>query len=222
MRNPSEAPGLRERRVGRGVKPERDCQPSAFTHILDDLVARVPGAIAAGFVDSEGESVDYAGWMTPFDIKVACAHWRIIINQIADLKWIGAPHTLVVRGAQRSTVVRKLHDGYAVVLVLGRRAGFAMPERAFSACEVAIAIEVGWPIANQSARWFPVMVEIDARRRPARIVYGGLAESVEVLGRLVDPNPNARDQAFRVRLASGPEITVVREQGGFWYAEEPV
>jgi hypothetical protein len=226
----SHAPGLRERRLGRGIRPARDSEASAFTAILDDLVARVPGAIAAGFVDSEGESVDYAGWLTPFDIKVAGAHWRIILNQLKELRWLGTPRTLVVRGAKRSTIARLLQDGYAIVLVLGRRAGFALPERAFSACEVAIAIEAGWPLdARKFARWFPVLVEVDARRRPASIVYGGLAEQVEVLGRLVEPPVSSseapakiREQAFRVRLASGPEITLVREQGGFWYAEEPV
>jgi hypothetical protein len=223
--------GLRERRIGRGIRPARDQAASAFTTILEDLVARVPGAIAAGFVDAEGESVDYAGWLTPFDIKVAAAHWRIILNQLRELTWMGPPRTLIVRGAKRSTVARLLHDGYAVVLVLGRRAGFVMPERAFSACEVAIAIEAGWPLDPNQPRWFPVMVEVDPRRRPERIVYGGLAEAVEVLGRLVEPPPSRpseipqrpdRDQAFRVRLASGPEITLVRESGGFWYAEEPV
>lgn len=220
MKSPSDGSGLRERRIGRAIKPPRDQEASAFTLILDDLVARVPGAVAAAFVDAEGECVDYAGWLAPFDIKVAAAHWRIILHQLGSLAWMGTARTLVVRGAARSTVARVLHDGYALVLVLGRRAGFAMPERAFSACEVSIAIEAGWPMESYGARWFAVLVEVDAKRRPVRIVYGGLAESVEVLGRIVDTSP--REQAFRVRLASGPEITLVREQGGFWYAEEPV
>lgn len=222
MKTPSDGAGLRERRIGRAIKPQRDQAASAFTAILDDLVARVPGAIAAGFVDAEGECVDYAGWLEPFDIKVAGAHWRIILHQLATLRWMGegGPKTLVVRGSKRSTIARILHEGYAVVLVLRRRAGFVMPERAFSACEVAIAIEAGWPMESASARWFAVLVEVDALRRPVSIVYGGLAEPLEVLGRLVDTSP--REQAFRVRLRSGPEITLVREQGGFWYAEEPV
>lgn len=220
MKSPSDGSGLRERRVGRARKPSRDQASSAFTTILEDLVARVPGAIAAGLVDAEGESVDYAGWLEPFDIKVACAHWRIILHQLAQLSWMGATRTLVVRGSVRSTIVRALSDGYAVVLVLTRRAGFVQTERAFSACEVALSIEAGWPISSAQARWFPVLVEVDPKRRPANIVYGGLAEPLEVLGRIVGTAET--EQAFRVRLASGPEITLVREQGGFWYAEEPV
>lgn len=220
MRTPSDGSGLRERRIGRGRKPSRDQASSAFTTILEDLVARVPGAIAAGLVDAEGESVDYAGGLEPFDIKVAGAHWRIILHQLGDLPWLGKTRTLVVRSTERSTIVRALSDGYAVVLVLTRRAGFVQTERAFSACEVALSIEAGWPISGSQARWFPVLVEIDSKRRPANIVYGGLAEPVEVLGRIVDTAET--EQAFRVRLASGPEITLVRELGGFWYAEEPV
>lgn len=220
MKSHSDGSGLRERRAGRAYKPKRDQEVSAFTLILDDLVARVPGAISAGLVDSEGESVDYAGWLEPFDIKIAGAHWRIILHQLQGLAWMGSARTLIVRSATRSTIARLLPDGYAVILVLGRRAGFALPERAFSACELAMAIEAGWAIDPNLARWFPVLVEVDVRRRPTSIVYGGLAEAVEVMGRLV--GTKEREHAFRVRLASGPEITLVREQGGFWYAEEPV
>ena len=158
MRRQSDAPGMRERRSGRAVKPERDQAPSAFTMILDDLVARVPGAIAAALVDAEGETVDYAGWLTPFDVKIAAAHWRIILNQLDALSWMGTTRTLVVRGTTRSTLARALSEGYAAVLVLARRAGFVMPERAFSACEVAVAIEAGWPMPPRAARWFPVLV----------------------------------------------------------------
>ena len=44
------------------------------------------------------------------------------------------------------------------------------------------------------------------------------AQAVEVLGALV--HPGGREKGFRVRLATGIELNVVREAGGFWYGDE--
>ena len=44
--------------------------------------------------------------------------------------------------------------------------------------------------------------------------------AVEVLGSLV--LADARERGFRVRLDTGVEVTVVREAGGRWYADEAI
>jgi hypothetical protein len=192
---------------------------SPFASILQSLIERIPGAFAVGLVDREGETVDYAGLVTPFDIKVAAAHFQIIMLQLGDIKALGTPRHLIVRGTERSIIVRQLQDGYSVVVLLSRRGGFVSAERAFSACVYSLTIEAGWERADLPP-WFPILVETDSAHRPSRIVYGGLAESVEVLGTLVGLARG--EHGFRIRLASGPEITVVREAGGHWYAEERV
>ena len=199
--------------------PARDMDASPFASILSALIERIPGAFAVGLVDREGETVDYAGLVTPFDIKVAAAHFQIIMLQLGDITALGTPRHLIVRGSERSIVVRQLPEGYSVVLLLSRRGGFGSAERAFSACIHSLTIEAGWD-PDKLPPWFPISVETDATNRPSRIVYGGLAEPVEVLGTLVGLARG--EHGFRLRLASGPEITVVREAGGHWYAEEGV
>jgi hypothetical protein len=200
--------------------PVRDMDASPFASILQSLIERIPGAFAVGLVDHEGETVDYAGLVSPFDIKVAAAHFQIIMLQLGDIKALGTPKHLIVRGSDRSIIVRQLQDGYSVVVLLSRRGGFVSAERAFSACVHSLTIEAGWDRADELPPWFPISVETDAAHRPSRIVYGGLAESVEVLGALVGLARG--EHGFRIRLASGPEITVVCEAGGHWYAEEGV
>ncbi|MEO8801244.1 MAG: hypothetical protein ABI551_25350 [Polyangiaceae bacterium] len=210
---------IRPRR-GTVPPPTRDMDASPFASILEGLISRIPGAFAVALVDAEGETVDYAGKSTPFDIKVAAAHYQILMHSLAALEWMGKPSHLVVRATTRSIVLRMLPDGYSVVILVSRRGGFASSERAFSACIYSLTIEAGWTPTEQLPPWFPITVSVDERRRPHHIVYGGLAEPVEVLGTVVGLAHGER--GFRVRLASGPEITIVREPGNHWYAEENV
>jgi hypothetical protein len=197
-----------------------------FAAILDDLLTRMPGAVAAALVDHEGECVDYTGraqrgtdWV--FDLKVTAAHFAIVL---ADAARLLSARALVVRGAQKSFVVRALPDGYALVVVLRRRAGFTSSRRALDLCERALAVEAGWPIA-EGVHWYPVRVEC-LGKTPARVAAHATGargsasprmHAVEVLGALVAP-----ERGFRVRLDSGVELTIVREAGGFWYADDAV
>ncbi len=61
------------------------------------------GALAAALVDGEGETVDYAGLLSPYDIKVLAAEWRIVLAVLHDSR-LAFSHvtTLTVRakGAQ--------------------------------------------------------------------------------------------------------------------------
>jgi len=203
----------------RTLPPPRDMAMTPFSRILGDLLPRMPGAYAAALVDVEGETVDYAGNVDPFDIKVAAAHWRIILEQIGALH-LGRPMWFTVRGTKRSIELRALPDGYALVVLIAKRAGVAGATRALSACEHALAAEAGWPL-RATAAWSAVTVDCDESGRPARIMYGGLSEPVEVIGAIRSGlGLGRRERGFRIRLASGPEITLVREPGGFWYAEE--
>lgn len=200
--------------------PARDMDASPFSEILADVVRRVPGAFAAALVDEEGETVDYTGELDPFDVKVAAAHWRVILAQLEQIPLFDGVRVLAVRGSTRGVLLRTLPERYALALVLRRRAGFSRTERPLSHAEQAIAREAGWRTQRTSATWFAVSVTCDERGRPMHIVYGGLEESVEVLGTLM--GLRRREAGYRVRLASGPEVTLVREPGGFWYVEEGV
>ncbi len=191
---------------------------SPFSVILAGLIYRLPGAIAACLVDRDGESVDYAGAGDPFDIKVAGAYWQIVERMFNETLRFSGVREIVVRCERGAFLLRALPDKYVVVIMLHRRAGFAGADRAISACVHALAREARWDLP-ETRSWFAIHVESDERRRPIRIIYGGLAERVEVVGTVAGGLRRA-ERGFRIRLASGPEITVVREPGDFWYAEE--
>jgi len=206
----------------RDAQVPRDTDATAFTTLLADLISRVPGARAAALVDRDGEAVDYAGDMSPFDIKVAGAHWQIVMGEISSVAALAAPRHVVVRGRLQSFILRALSDSYAVVIVLTRRAGFAPCTRAFAVFERALIAEAGIGRPHEGPVWRPVVVECDARARPRALaeVRAGRLQPLEVLGAVMGLRRGER--GFRVRLASGLETTVIREIGGGWYAEDAI
>jgi len=206
---------------GRRGAPPREQAPSPFTAILENLVAVTPGALGAALVDFEGETVDYAGVIDPFELKVAAAHWQIVLSEIGSSP-LGVPRQITVRARARSYIVRQLQPGYAVVVVLHPRAAFAASDRALQDADARLCAEAGWTLPRGSSRWYGVDVETDAadRGRPTRLRGTGGWHKVEVMGCMVGLRP--REKGFRVRLPSGAEMTLVRERMGRWFADERV
>ncbi len=196
----------------------RDTDETPFTEILGLLVARIPGAYAAALVDSEGETVDYSGTGDPFDLRVAAAHVQLLLQAVGRLQTLGDPRFIVVRGTEKSILMRALPEEYALAVMLRRRAGFTdlMNRRALSACERALCNEAGWAIPKPS--WLVIDVIDDARGRP--VMIGKSKIRVEVIGALVGLPRGER--GFRVRTSAGGELTVVREPNACWYADEDV
>jgi hypothetical protein len=219
--HPSVRPDGGRLRVRSSLLREND--ESAFTRILLDYVARVPGAVGAALVDLDGEAVDYAGRISTFDLKLAGAHWQIVLREFAALcetRGLGEPGSLSVRGSARSFIAHVLPDRYSLVLVLGRRAGFTSGTRAFAVCARALAAEAGWtlPAAPRTATWFALEVLATRGGRPAQIHEESGDHRVEILGQIAGLGP--REKGWRVRLSHGPELTLVREPGDHWYADE--
>jgi hypothetical protein len=187
-----------------------------FTAILEQALARIPGAYASALVDTGGETVDYAGLADPFDVKVAAAHLRICLHQLHEYGALGEPRWIVVRGAKKSIMTRALADGYALVVLLRKRAGFTASRRAFAACARALAAEAGWSFREEDPIWYPVDVESDKRGRPKRVGE----YPVDVLGAVMGL-PHA-ERGYRVRTEAGTELTLVREPRNCWYADEQV
>lgn len=189
---------------------------TSFAKILTDLIRRLPGAYACALVDLGGETVDYAGMSDPFDVKVAAAHMRIVLNDLEEYGALGAPRWVIVRAEKRSLLARRLPDGYGLVVLLRRRAGFTASMRAFAACERALAAEAGWSLVTPGQAWFPVDVELDGRGRPIAVAPPRV--TVEVFGSVMGLARGER--GFRVRTATGSEATLVREPGNTWYSDE--
>ncbi len=213
-------------RPSRPTARPRDQDASAFTTILTDFVRRVPGAFAAALVDGEGECVDYAirTDADPYDVKIAAAYWIIALFDIAASRKafgsMGSIQTIICRFDKRSYIIRTLPQGYALVVLLRKRAGFVSFVRAIDACERAMAREAAWTLERGRGIWIAVDVEVDERKRPSWLSMGSLSCSVEVLGALTQLH--RRERGWRVRLPSGGELNIVREVGNRWYADENV
>jgi hypothetical protein len=200
----------------------RDTDATAFTCILADLISHIPGAHSAALVDPDGESVDYTGRGPPFDVKLAAAQFRVTFDVVRTAVPWRAARTLVVRGATKSFLVRALPDGYAVVVVLGKRAGFSSSLRALSVCARALGAEAGLSVELPLVEWTPVDVGCNARGKPISVSSPNrhALYRLEVLGSVM--GLANRDRAFRVRLDTGAEVMLVRERGGAWFSEEPI
>jgi hypothetical protein len=201
--------------------PPRDTDATTFSPILTDLVARVPGAVGAVLIDTDGEAVDYTGRLHPFDLKLAGAHWQIVLREFRSLaatRPIGAPSSLLIRAARRSYIAHALPEDYALVLILRRRAGFTPATRAFAVCERALTAEAGWGARTRAPAWFAVDVAVTRAGRPTRVRAGSREHTIEVVGRIA--GLAVREDGWRIRLEHGAELTLIREPGDHWYADE--
>lgn len=206
------------RSVRNDLLTKRDQETTSFTEILRRLLRATPGARAAALVDFEGETVDYAGAVDPFELRVAAAHWQIVLSKLGASP-LGATKQIIVRTRARSYVVRRLHASYAIVLVLYRHAAFAVSRRALQEADARLCAEAGWPLPDV-AFWFSLDVETDPLEptRPLRINTGDGWQDVEILGCVTDMV--RRERGYRVRLACGVELMLVRECLDRWFTDE--
>jgi len=202
----------------------RDQHASPFTAVLERLCAST-AALGAALVDGEGETVDYAGSLEPFDIRVTAAEWTVVLSlaRQAPSSAISGAHLVMARGTLRSFAVVGLDEGYAIVLALPRRCFGASP-RALAAVVQDLSEEAGLRVPARKPgedRWYLAYVQGHAsdRRRPARLQAGEGWEELAVLGRL-GGGLGPGEQAYRVRLHGGRELTLLRERGGLWFADE--
>jgi hypothetical protein len=202
-------------------KPQRkprDQEPSSFGAILERLVASTPSARGAALVDFEGETVDYAGRLDAFELKVAAATWQIALSEV-DETTFAEPRQITVRAASTGFVLRRVNREYAIILVLHPRAAFAVSERALAEAETALSTEAGWARKNRPA-WFSVSVQIGAEHRPVELFVADRWQPIEVMGAVV--GLQERERGYRVRLPSGVEMMLVRERNGLWFCDEPI
>jgi hypothetical protein len=202
----------------------RDQAASSFSGILMGL-CDATGAFGAALVDREGETVDYAGYLEPFTLKVAAAEWRLVLDVARE---VPHPHYrdtdgILVRGKKKSFAIVGLPDGYALVVELPRRS-FGISERAVAEAVRAIELEASLsrPKATPAPeRWLRVEVRTapSDRRRPEAVWLDGAWHSLIILGRHRSGAPIRREVAFRARLPNGLEFTLVREPTGHWFAD---
>jgi hypothetical protein len=206
----------------------RDQSDSDFSAILGRLCDD-SGALAAALVDSEGETVDYAGLLSPYEIKVAAAEWRIVLAVVRQSRLPGF-HTvtgLAIRAKRRTFFIEGMPDGYAVALCLPQHA-FNVSRRALGqairelAREAGIALPEGRPQAAQ-VNWARVKVRTPAgsrlHRRPDAIWVADAWSPITILGRYQARDLSHSELGYLARLASGAEVFLVREPLGVWFVD---
>lgn len=213
------------RRSGKGLRggPPREQIESRFAVILADLVARIPGARAAALVDNQGETVDYAGRLDAFSVRVAAAHMRIVLQDTAEQPWLaGQAASVAVRTSRGAFAVYALPEGYAIALLMSFKARLSGHVRAISAITQMLADEVGWraPAIGQNTQWLAVDVLSDPAGSPRGLRVRGELQRLDALGRF-SLGLGWRQRGWRVRFSGGVEAMLVREPGGFWYTDEP-
>jgi hypothetical protein len=182
------------------------------------------GALGAALVDRGGETVDYAGYLDPYALRVAAAEWRLVLDAAREVPHPNYASTdgVLVRGTKKSYAVIGLPDGYALVVELPRRS-FGLSERAVAEAVRAVEIEASLGAPDDtpaSERWLRVEVRTAPgdRRRPEAVWLDGSFHPLVILGRHGGLSQR-REIAFRARLPSGLEFTLVREPSGHWFAD---
>lgn len=203
----------------------RDQSDSAFSAILGRLCDD-SGALAAALVDGEGETVDYAGLLSPYEIKVAAAEWRIVLAVVRESRLPGFHNvvSLTVRARGRSFVIEGMPDGYAIALCLPQH-GFNLSRRALGQAMRELAGEAGiqLPEARAQVNWARVRVRTPAGsrlyRRPDAIWLQEAWSPITILGRYQARDLSHSELGYLARLASGAEVFLVREPLGVWFID---
>jgi hypothetical protein len=211
------------KRLRRGAV--RDQSDSAFSAILGRLCDDC-GALAAALVDGGGETVDYAGLLSPYEIKVAAAEWRIVLAVVRESRLPGF-HTvasLTVRAKGRTFVIEGMPDGYAIALCLPRRC-FNISRRAVAQATRELAHEAGivLPEGRAQVHWARVRVRTPSGsrlyRRPDAIWLQDGWSPITILGRYQARDLSHSELGYLARLASGAEVFLVREPLGVWFID---
>lgn len=222
MKEHRDQAGSSARRARSARAAPRDQTASEFASVLLRL-CEATGARGAALVDQEGETVDYGGAVDPFEIRVAAAEWRIVLQVVTSSPVPSWPEVaqVHVRSARKAWVLVPLAEGYAVVVELPRRA-FSISARALGEALRDLAAEAGLSYRPRDREvWERVEVRAlpsDARR-PAAVCIDGVWLELEVLGRCRAGPADRREIGYRARLENGAEVTLVRERLGRWYAD---
>jgi hypothetical protein len=203
---------------------QRDQDTTPFSATLLRL-CEATGALGAALVDAEGETVDYAGYLDPFSLRVMAAEWRIVLDIVRSVPRPGFQdaHELSVRARKKSFALVALPDGYAIVLALPLHS-LLFSRRAVAEAAREIEREAGLTPSHApeaaEERWSKIDVRTAPgdRRRPAAVWVDGAWREVTILGRIAQRRAPGREVGYRARLENGLEIALIREALGLWFA----
>ncbi len=202
----------------------RDQDASQFSAILLRLCDGC-AAHAAALVDKEGETVDYAGRISPYEIRVAAAELRLVLafTRAAEVPGFREVNDIRIRTRLRSYAVIGLGDGYAIVLELARHSS-ALSKRALLQATRELESEAGIAsvLPPGCTPWSRVEVRLSSEdaRRPEALWLNRAWQVVSVLGRYRSHDLEPRERGYLARLPSGAELSLVREPLGRWFMDD--
>lgn len=207
--------------TGRALFGERDQAISNFAATLGRLCHVLP-AHGAALVDSEGETVDYAGRLTPYETRVAAAEWQLIVAGLkeGDVSLSPPMAELIVRARRASYAAFTIAEGYILVLLLPKRA-FEVSRRGVIEAIRELCAEAGLAVPERyfGEHWYNVEVQEDEESRPTSVWLDQKWMPAMVIGRFSQPDATIIERGYRVMLEDGNELTLVRERLGRWYRE---
>jgi len=106
---------------------QREHHRTAFTDLLEEVLVGCPGAVAAVFSDSEGETVDYCSFLEVFDTQLTGAQWSTDIAAMAALverNGLGPLQAVHIRGTDLDFLIQTVGEGYYLTLVLRHGVGW--------------------------------------------------------------------------------------------------
>ncbi len=191
---------------------DRDLATSGFTAILNGLVTSLPEALCAVFVDGEGEAIDYATRIAPFEARIVGAEAAQPLARARSLaRRVGLGEILEVRldAAARALLARHVTDDCTLVLLVGAPSiHMAAAERCAQAAQ-ALCIEARCPLPGALRVLRVVELQSGADRAlPQAFIDAGARRTVSaILGVQWGPTHNV----FLVRTDTGEEVVVEHE-----------
>ncbi|MCS6798526.1 MAG: hypothetical protein NZ898_08345 [Myxococcota bacterium] len=221
---------MNRRPASRLPEAPREEHETGFTRILRALWRSDARALAACYVDADGECIDYCSSLDPFDAKVAGAAlvvpWVQLLRRAPRLGG-GRPRMLRVRGERREAWLRAVTDETVLVLLRQVDPGETPSvddrlARWLDRTARLLRHEARWPVPT----WEPrdgLRVELRSAvgwpHAPVAFEEHGVRVLVsDVLGRWVEEDWL---ECFRVRTAEGLELTLEHETWTDHWASAP-
>ena len=164
--------------------------------------------------------------LSPYEIKVAAAEWRIVLAVIKESRLPGFHEIggITVRAKGRTFVMEALPDGYAIALCLPQHS-FNVSRRALGQARRELGQEAGLvlPESRSQVNWARVRVRTPAgsrlHRRPDAIWLEDGWSPITILGRYQARDLSHSELGYLARLVSGAEVFLVREPLGVWFID---
>lgn len=204
-----------------GPPLRRNRPESGFGRILAGFLAAQQRVECAAFVDGDGECIDYASCIDPFEAELAGAHLLSVSAEMAQrLRKIGGGGLVLwtVEAARRDFVVRRVTEDHCVVVALSAHGLSAHLLRSLAVLAEALRNEGELPAPSWDARGEPFQVNVRPSLgfgyAPETVALGNERPTpVEVLGRWTERGFISAEEVvcFRV-LCEGRELTLTHDR----------